>query len=124
MTEEVGPGECPEAPPDDDSRETLLYRVVLPPDLELPIYTGNPVASIPADWAAVTRVRTWARETFILYFLGFDGTIYEFIQCETLRISLNQGWGYTGIPPAQWERCDIELSEGGEGIPWDGPIPS
>ena len=107
-----------------ESRETLLYRVALPPGDHVGIYSGDPPEPLPADWVGITRVQAFGRETFILYFFTTTGEPLEFLQFETLRIALDQGWDLTGIPPAQWERCNIDLGTEWEAIPWSGPRPS
>ena len=73
----------------DDERETLIRRVVLRPDHPLPIYAGEPVQPIPAEWAGITHAQRVGREAFILYFLTFAGDVLGLLQYETLRIAFD-----------------------------------
>ena len=78
---------------------------------------------IPAEWAGITHAQRVGREAFILYFLTFAGDVLGLLQYETLRIAFDLAWDITGIPPAQWQRCHIDLGDDSELIPWKTPSP-
>ena len=95
----------------------MIVRVAPIPSEAQPlrIWAGEPVAPIPAHWAAIALVPTRPR-AYILYLLGHAGEVLETLQYETMRIALDQAHAITGIADGDWRRCNVETPDG-ERIP-------
>ena len=80
---------------DQQRSHTLLRFVRLRDDLKpVPIYTGDPVAPISAEWLAITFVPATPKcvvESYVIFFLDCDGRELEFLSFDTLEIAFQLG---------------------------------
>jgi hypothetical protein len=80
------------------------------------IYVTSDDAPIRPDWLTVVHARTWSRrrpepeDAFVLSFLRDDGFEYEFVQCETLKIALDQARIIAGVPQSEWQTCSLKAN--------------
>ena len=91
------------------------------PELQpVPIYVTPDNEPIRPDWLAIVHARTWSRlrpepeDSYVLSFLRDDGHEYDFVQCNTIEIALDQAKNIASVPQSEWQRCAVKvISEDG-----------
>jgi hypothetical protein len=83
--------------------EDVVRRAELHPELHpLPIFAGDPPEPINATSAAIVRRRDERGDSFALELYDPAGSLLEFLQFETLEITLDQAAAIIGVHPADW----------------------
>jgi hypothetical protein len=80
---------------------------------------GDPAEPIDPYWVGITHARAWNRESFHLCFYKFDGTLITLEFFETLEIALDQADDIAGIEKADWESCEVDVTDPEGRVPWN-----
>jgi hypothetical protein len=88
------------------------------------IYVTPDNEPIRPDWLAIVHARTWSRrrpapeDSYVLSFLRDDGHEYDFVQCDTLAIAVDQAKIIAGISQTEWTECHVKIESEDGSFSW------
>jgi hypothetical protein len=105
----------------DGSRAKLIRRMILREELH-PVnlgFDGITQEKIEPDWIGIAFVRGPYQDTFDPLFYRFDGRLLSWHEFDTLEDALMYVEQRCGVQVAEWEVCEIELTENDGRFVWN-----
>lgn len=103
------------------SSATLIHRAVVREELH-PVnlgFNGVTQERIEPDWIGIAVVRGPYRETYDPLFYRWDGHLLSWHEFDTLEAAMSYVEAQCGVQVAEWEVCEIDLTESDGRFVWN-----